>query len=277
MRSFTIPRRGGFTLIELMITIVVILIVATIALSVGNRVLRKSEADETVSAMKVAASALHEWQENLGRSITYGTTSPEWPYLLAGMDDPSVWRYDVEIPDDLTGTTSVSSLLSQRERNLRKAVEALGQDVWTRVQAHAPSRNIMAKIGPDLLLAEEENGQTVACLHDSWGTPIMVVFPGRSWRTDGNGAAYNDSESSANRAWRDPDATIRTFEEQLQGPARNGRVYLVSAGPDGRFGNVDFSVAAGEVFPPEGDPSFVQRPEYQQSLDNIYSYEVKTW
>ena len=275
-RTVRSPRRG-FTLIELTITILVILILATIALSVGNQVLRKSEADETISAMKVAASALHEWQENLGRPITYGTTSADWPYLLSGMDDATVWRYDVQIPGDLTGTESVDSLLDRRERDLHEAVETLGRDVWSKVRSHAASRDILAKIGDDLLLAEEEDGVVLSCLHDSWGTPVMVVFPGRSWRTDGNGASYNDAEDASVRSWRDADATIRTFEEQLQGPARSGRVYLVSAGPDGRFGNLDFSTSSGETFPPEDDPEFVQRPEYQHALDNIYSYEVRTW
>ena len=267
----------GFTLIELTITIVVILILASIALSIGNRVLRKSESDETMAAMEIAATAMHEWIESMGRQPTYGTLDNGWSYMLQGMDDPSAWRYDIVIPEDLVGDTQVATLLALRERQLQESVEELGQQFWAKMQAVESTRAVMAKIDSDLLLAEEENGSVSQCLHDAWGTPVMIVFPGRKWRTDGASDQYNDAEDAGNGCWRDDDGTVRTFEERLQGPARNGRPYLVSAGPDGRFGNVDFRISAGESFPPQGDAEFLQRAEYQQSLDNIYSYEVRTW
>ena len=267
----------GFTLIELTITIVVILILATIALSVGNRVLRKSEADETVAAMEIATTAMHEWSESMGRHPTYGTTESNWSYMLSGMDDPDAWRYDITIPGDLAGSTDTSTLLAAREQQLHESVEELGHQFWKKMQAVESTRAVMAKIDADILRSEEEGGVRFQCLEDSWGTPIMVVFPGRKWRTDGASSEYNDAEDAGNGCWRDNDGTVRTFEERLQGPARNGRPYLVSAGPDGRFGNVDFSVGTGETFPPDGDDAFLQRSEYQHTLDNIYSYEVRTW
>ena len=271
------PMPRAFTLIELTITIVVILILATIALSIGNRVLAKSETDETRSALAVGAAALHEWSENLGRPLTYGSTDGNWSYLLSGMDDAGAYQYDITIPSSLLGAVEVDELLESRERELQEATEELGWSVWDRVLGHEGSRSIMAKIDDELLLSEEEEGQRLVCLHDSWGNPVMVVFPGRAWRTDGNGPNYNDLEEANAGTWRDSDGTIRTFEERLLGPARNGRVYLVSAGPDGRFGNIDYRISAGETFPPVDDPDFLSRPEYVHSLDNIYSYEVKTW
>lgn len=269
--------RRGFTLIELTVTIVVILILATIALSVGNRVLRKSEGDETRAALAIAATALHEWSESAGRQPTYGTTDSSWPYLLTGMDDSANWRYDIDIPPTFVGTASVESLLASRENTLHEAVEELGRMTWRRMQEDEAARAIMAKIDDDLMLSETENNVRYMCLHDAWETPVMVVFPGRKWRTGGASAGYDDAEDADNGCWRDQDGTIRTFEERLQGPARNGRAYLVSAGPDGRFGNIDFMTGAGESFPPVDDPDFVNRPEYQHTLDNIYSYEVRTW
>jgi len=268
----------GFTLIELTVTIVVILILASIALSIGNRVLRKSEADETLAAMEVAATAMHEWLESMGRQPRYGTFDTGWSYMLAGMNDPAALPpYDVTIPEDLVGDTQVETLLALRERKLQESVEALGQQFWNRMQAVESTRAVMAKIDADLMLREEVDGSGRQCLHDAWGNPVMIVFPGRKWRTDGASSQYNDEENAGNGCWRDDDGTIRTFEERLQGPARNGRPYLVSAGPDGRFGNVDFNIASGEPFPPEDDADFLQRDEYQHTLDNIYSYEVRTW
>tara|TARA_Y100000589_G_scaffold273535_1_gene267003 strand:+ start:435 stop:1262 length:828 start_codon:yes stop_codon:yes gene_type:complete len=271
-------RQGrGFTLIELTVTIVIILILATISLSIGNRVLRKGETDETISAMKIGAAALHEFAESRGRQLSYGTTQQNWPYLLQGMSDSSAWKWDIVIPSDMVNGDNVEALLAAREKTLHENVEAIGRQVWTRLQGHDASRKTMSKINEDLMLGEIENGQTVPCLHDSWGNPILVVLPGRKWRTDGASDVYNDQEDASNSSWRDRDGTVRTFEERLQGPAINGRAYLVSAGPDGLFGNLDYAVSASESFPPEGDEGFVNRPEYQRTLDNIYSYEVRTW
>jgi prepilin-type N-terminal cleavage/methylation domain-containing protein len=269
--------RRGFTLVELTITIVIILILATIALSIGNRVLRKSEADETKSAIEIAASALHEWAETKGRQPSYGSHSTGWTYSLTNMSDPSIYQYDVMIPDALSGATDPQTLLASRELELQQAVREAAYQVWGQVQDQEAGRAILAKINSELLKRDDTGGIGSLCLYDAWDHPVMVVHAGRKWRTGGASEGYNDSESSADGRWRDEDGTIRTFEERLVGPARNGRLYLVSAGPDGRFGNVDYLVGAGEDFPPPDDPTFIQRPEFQHTLDNIYSYEVKTW
>lgn len=270
-------QRRAFTLIELTVTIVIILILATISLSIGNRVLRKGETDETISAMKIGAAALHEFSESRGRQLSYGTTDADWPYLLEGMSDSSAWKWDITIPADMLNNTDIDSLLAAREKQLHENVEAIGRQVWQRLQGHDASRRTLSKINEELLLAEAGDGGNIPCLHDSWGNPILVVLPGRKWRTDGASDVYRDQEDAANGSWRDRDGTTRTFEERLQGPAINGRAYLVSAGPDGLFGNLDYAVGASEAFPPEADSEFVNRPEYQRTLDNIYSYEVRTW
>jgi prepilin-type N-terminal cleavage/methylation domain-containing protein len=269
--------RPGFTLIELTVTIVIILILATISLSIGSRVLRKGETDETFSAMKIGAAALHEFSQSRGRPLSYGTTQGDWPYLLAGMSDESTWNWDIIIPSDMVTADGVDSLLAAREKTLHENVEDIGRQVWQRLQGHEASRRTLSKIDEDLLLSEAQGGQNIPCLHDSWGNPILIVLPGRKWRTDGASELYNDKEDLSSGSWRDSDGTVRTFEERLQGPAINGRIYLVSAGPDGLFGNLDYAVSASESFPPESDEQFVNRPEYQRTLDNIYSYEVRTW
>ena len=186
-------------------------------------------------------------------------------------------RYDIDIPSTFVGTTSVESLLASREQQLHEAVKALSYAVWGRLHDNQSARSVLAKIDAELLRNEQEDGQGPVCLYDAWDNPVLVVFPGRKWRTGGASVGYDDAEDADNGCWRDQDGTIRTFEERLQGPARNGRAYLVSAGPDGRFGNIDFMTGAGESFPPVDDPDFVNRPEYQHTLDNIYSYEVRTW
>ena len=101
---------------------------------------------------------------------------------------------------------------------------------------------------------------------DAWGNPLLVVLPGRSWSDRGDGAAFG------NQKRQDEDQTIRTKEEQMLGSALQNRAYFVSAGPDGKFGNLrnDKRLVDGYVPDPDDDG-------YKEALDNIYSYEVRTW
>ena len=62
---------------------------------------------------------------------------------------------------------------------------------------------------------------------DSWGTPIYATHPGRVWR------------ETDRQIWgleRDPDGTIRTYNEERYGIAQGRAVVFVSAGPDRLFG-----------------------------------------
>ena len=91
-------RRGGFTLIELMIVVVVIGILASIAIpSYQNHVIKAQRADGTTALMDLRL-AQERWRANnpsytniIGNLVGVGPTSPEG-------------RYDLEIVE--AGTTS---------------------------------------------------------------------------------------------------------------------------------------------------------------------------
>ncbi|MCZ6850871.1 MAG: hypothetical protein O7F17_04445, partial [Planctomycetota bacterium] len=83
---------------------------------------------------------------------------------------------------------------------------------------------------------------------DAWGTPIYATHPGRPFNA---GSDPGDPE---------PDGTIRTYNEDKYGGARNRQICFVSAGPDGNFGNLDPSIPL--YHDPEG------------AKDNIYSYPI---
>ena len=67
---------------------------------------------------------------------------------------------------------------------------------------------------------------------------------------------------------------MRTKAEQVLGPALRKHAYFVSAGPDGRFGSIDFDENNLADWEASLD---VTDARYQDTLDNIYSYKVRAW
>ena len=107
---------------------------------------------------------------------------------------------------------------------------------------------------------------------DPWGQQVVIVFPGRrAYEEDRDddydapipGESTTDGFAPDYPIVVDSDGTIRTPFEQKYGICRNQRALLVSAGPDGKFGNRFADPTAG------GD----EQKAFEQSADNIYSYE----
>jgi hypothetical protein len=68
----------------------------------------------------------------------------------------------------------------------------------------------------------------------------------------------------------DLDNTVRTKAERMLGSALARHAYFVSAGPDGKFGSFEYDSD-------EHDVASDEYTRYQQTLDNLYSYEVQRW
>ncbi len=106
------------------------------------------------------------------------------------------------------------------------------------------SKQILTRLNPDFL-KEHDPGEIA--VFDPWGRDCAAVFPGRSWT----------QSDPADR--RDNDGTYQSDLERALGACDNRRVYFVSAGPDGKFGDLS------------ADPV---TQAYKDSLDNVYSYPV---
>jgi prepilin-type N-terminal cleavage/methylation domain-containing protein len=218
------PRRG-FSLLELMIAIGIIVVLASLSLVAIQAVTAGSEARETRNVMTLLDNAVQEWERANDRSISYG---------VQGQPPHAVYppRYDIsERPAD-----EASLLIT---------------DLVLLLQRQQASKDALARIPNDFLKIRESNplkgSPTVVDPWSNESRAIVVVFPGRK-----------RIPSDPSTIEQDEDGTIRTPIEAIAGFCRNGRIFFVSAGPDGRFGDVGAGVST---------------TDYKDAIDNIYSYD----
>ena len=288
--------RRGWTLVEMMVVILVISVLVALSLSIGSAVLQGSEEQRTKNALAVLDSAMQTHMvEELGSSFTYGypgdlalryTVETDVAALRANGSCGNCNGTAVE-----RSTTAFAGLPTEDELQCFMWAQLEGcetfdsdDDVYAGVSAacfwhlssHPGSREIIAGMESNLLQKmtyqlgvgdEQEILQEPSIMpRDAWGNPIIIVLPGRDWDDRADGAAFGNPKR------QDEDRTIRTKEEQVLGSALQGEAYFVSAGPDGKFGNIHNDGMLVDGFTPNPNDS-----DFQAALDNIYSYEVHTW
>lgn len=267
-------RRGGFTLIELLVVIGIIVLLVSLVLAVSGSVIRSSEERATRNTLEVLNAATEEFERVLDRRISYqsgvvasGIGADPAPSATAVYDILSSYAAATSIPpgspgNGVTGWTQLSQPYSTLPPNglpgyslqpFRRAATLL----WVMSQSQS--------VGPILQKLPESvfrsinigTGQQTSLLRhcvDSWGTPIIAVFPGRE---------ATQTELDANNAnVIDRDGTVKS-DSEWQSAANGGlrvsckdrRILWVSAGNDTRFSDLPVSG--------------VSNP----SADNLYSYE----
>jgi len=256
------PFRRGFTLIELVVVLGVILVLVGLVLAVSTVLIRRSEIRQVESMFEILTTAVEEFEQSRGRPLSYGKWVNNSPDRFDIPDIRFPGRFD--------------------ERNDGNGRAALVQLLLDRLSSHGPSREILARIPDDMLRPVPvpnplpppqsrpvpctqntgipcnvlwwqgpptrprlptdggpgpfpwcnplplcpEPGPAAMEIVDPWGTPIAVIFPGNPWVGEGE---------------RDTDGTTRTFYEDLSvfGRCANRRIRFVSAGPDRIFGTSD--------------------------------------
>ena len=267
-------RRGGFTLIELLVVIGIIVLLVSLVLAVAGSVIRSSEERATRNTLEVLNAATEEFERVLDLRISYqsgvvasGIAADPAPSATAVYDILSSYAVATSIPpgspgNGVTGWTQLSQPYSTLPPNglpgyslqpFRRAATLL----WVMSQSQS--------VGPILQKLPESvfrsinigTGQQTSLLRhcvDSWGTPIIAVFPGRE---------ATQTELDANNAnVIDRDGTVKS-DSEWQSAANGGlrvsckdrRILWVSAGNDTRFSDLPVSG--------------VSNP----SADNLYSYE----
>jgi prepilin-type N-terminal cleavage/methylation domain-containing protein len=217
-----LARRGrrAFTLIELVVVLAVILVLVSLVLAVSSILLKRSEVQQTESAMAILSAAVDEFEQARARPMTYGTRN-----------QPPGARYDVP------------------ELELNYAHVILF--VLDRLSSHGPSREMISKIDGKLFRLTDRNIPPNASggvpstelwwtpvvtqgtqplrmeLVDPWDTRIAVIFPGRPW-------VQGDDPNL-----KDLDGTIRTNDEQGNTPCVNRKIRFISSGPDRQYGTAD--------------------------------------
>lgn len=264
----------GFTLLEILIVMGVLLILMSLVLGVGSALLKRAERSQVETAMAIMESAFNEWEAQAGRPVSYnGTfnslTAPTTEVFITGS---SVEVFDVREPitpgPPAPGNTGNRLILARARGAGVYAVNLLAQ-----LDAVRP---ILAGIAPSILRPEPNastypgaNVSTAGTLYlpsaksqvtsstssrselvDTWGNRIAFVFPGRAFRF------------GVDAGLPDADGTVRTPAENLLGVCTNRRICLVSAGPDGLFG------VSGEVSPDNAETRAAA------AADNISLYEL---
>ena len=234
------PARG-FSLVEVTVVIGIVVLLAGLTLSAGTAVVRNAEQRSTATALLQLDTAVREWELQADRKLTW------WQYLYDRPDE--IDAIDVhsftppvliitEILDAIRANDAVQRILAQIDPEL----------VYRYRDDTAPWLDAADKIHVNDRFI---GGMTV---RDAWGTPIYATHPGRKWTPTSNVPGF--------ALERDPDGTIRTYNEEHYGIAPNRRIVFVSAGPDQRFGLMD-------EFPPQETEA-----RLEARRDNIYSVPV---
>lgn len=256
----TISRdRAGFTLIELLVVIGIILLLVALTLTVGTGMLRQSEVRETQNTLQILEIALSEWERGVDRQVLYGKSrvgasnngEPCGPEQYE-LEQVVVWPNDLAVGDlqALQTTDNLWALLG-RSTTVRELLARVNPDFLRELDPANPQGLDLAHL----------NGSLSYRILDSWGNPIIAVMPGRRHNRQCEGNDYTvDSRPDA-------DGTIRTAFENRYGTATDRRVFFVSAGPSGVFGDLHLDIALPNLGPAQLDG-------VDDASDNLYSYPV---
>jgi prepilin-type N-terminal cleavage/methylation domain-containing protein len=225
----------GFTLIEMMIVIAIIVLLAGLTLGISNKVLRGSEIRKTKDAITLLDIAILEWETEMGRSMTFASVG-------TAVGD----TYDIE-NDGILGIPAFNASVSQSE--MAEAMDFRAEELWEILIELEASKNILAKIHPDLI-EEDVHGARVV---DAWGSPIGIVFPCGSFKGSDLISLAEDASG---------DLTVRDQAEDGLGSCLNKQPYFVSAGPDGQWG-----------YRYQANPYTRDDDLWKACLDNLTSYE----
>ncbi len=256
--------RRGFTLLEIVVVISLILFLVGLTLTVGVTVIERSEITQTENTMRLLDMALQEWEAAADRKLSWGKDTMPFPgstYDLQG-DPASLYgsssTEDIFIISELLDTVArpgqVKDIIAKIDPEFvhtyepgppypswiqNPSQESAVDDKWGVM--HGPP-GLPPSLPPSLVIL------------DAWGTPIYPTHPGPIWH-------------AAASAGRDDDGTMRIENETFYGIAVNRQICFVSAGPDGKFG------ADGDTEFPDLSGDELDEAMRKARADNIYSYQ----
>jgi type II secretory pathway pseudopilin PulG len=237
MRTRTRPA-AGFSLLELTIVIGIILLLAALVVAVSTAVIAANEKRNTQNTLAILDAAMKEWERQVDRPVTFQHAAGEtgaWDIAF----NPSIG--DLGIPAAVIAYNGVNDAPKQQLRRMARLIELISQQPTVATILARLPEGTLRRIRS--VAQNPQYSDRAREVLDSWGNPIVAIFPGRARKND-------DPPSLGN----DPDGTIRTITESNAIFCRNRQVLFVSAGPDGAF--VDVASTGG----------------VDESADNLYSY-----
>ncbi|MCH8152536.1 MAG: hypothetical protein IH830_09220 [Planctomycetes bacterium] len=250
MRSASV--HGGFTLVEVVVVIGIIILLVALTISVGVVVVEGSEVRQTETVLRQLDTALQEWQTHADRRVTWGEndTPPGAVYDMQG---------DANTGNSITSDVFVISELIDTVRRPSQVKEVLATIDPEFVHTYNPGPPYPPWINPadqnDLdnvwgVVHGSMNLPPSLAVLDAWGDPIYAIHPG---------------PPDPNLPPGDIDGTMRIGNENEYGIAKNRQILFVSAGPDGDFGNLHLDTLFDSL-------SVDEKEEVLQASDNTYSY-----
>lgn len=253
--------RRAFTLVELVVVVGIIVLLVGITVTVSVSVVERAEVRRTERVLDLLGVAVGEWEVNADRKLTWGEDDVP---LNAHYDIQKETPHVLVLPqllDVVTRSAASKDLVANIEPSLMYVFDTGETEPRWISDPEADDPDPFKNDAAGIYTSNDLNGRELdgmVTMLDSWDTPIRVIHPGR--RHDAN--VFGDDSTTT----PDLDGTvyldIGTYEtglEQLYGVAVNRQLCFVSAGPDGKFG--DLSQPTDSAL-------------YQQAQDNIRSYEV---
>lgn len=275
-------RRAGFTLIELMVVIGIILLLVSIVTFGFRHVQAQAARHETFAEMNICEGMLKEYGSVSGMAnITDPPPPPPSPtppkisppldptvsyqvpiYLDAGIASGWGIRPTFLLPDDTAGTSSIGDYSTRGASDSRYTAPAvlrtqaimfiLLRDPKNRTMLAAiPARRLMEGLPDPTTNINSSIPIDYSMILDAWGNPIIFVPKGGMvvWMNQsGIGSYYMIRSSGAYICQADG-----TFKNILPSSAVNDQPFFASAGQDGIF-----SDPAGKT---------------DNGVDNIYSFQ----
>ncbi len=257
--------RSAFTLVEMLIVIGIVVLLAALVVAVSAGLSRQSEVRETEMLFERMNVMLQEWETAADRELRWGEDGKSG---TGAVDSRAKYDLQLDTPHIMVITEMLRTVARPKEvrdhiaqfkpEQVFRYGSQAADPPWLMVgdpqdpdpQCRPPQGGGSIPAAGWLTDPENESDDNTTIL-DAWQLPVRVVHPGRLWLDD-----------PAETEDRDDDGTIRTPLERIYGVARNAKLYFVSAGPDGKFGNRD---------PDAGVSNDVR--DYAD--DNVFSYEVK--
>jgi hypothetical protein len=241
----------------MIITIGVIVILTALTVSATVALSRRSEATQTEQMLRLLDMAVQEWETKADRKITWGQDNQ--PYTGATYDmkynTPHVFT-TTEVLRRIRTSDVVRSFLAQIQGEFLHTCDSGGvTPPWLPSTPDGDDPDPNKNAARSSYLAGNWDGDLAVL--DAWGLPIRAVHPGRV----ASYSAFGDNPDDA-----DLDGTIYLNDpavygaELFYGRVMNRRIRFVSAGPDGKFGNLDAAH---------------QTELHEQAHDNVYSYPVE--
>lgn len=235
--------RRAFSLLEIVVVLGIILVLVGLVMAVSGSLTANAERRAVENAFAVLDSAVHAWQQEMGREMTFKRTQVVTGYTT----DPTTLDHDGN-----TNTPMITLAYDVLELPTAQA-NTQNRTFLDALMLSEEARAILANLPEKTLRNAGFNAgtqQPIQELVDPWGQPIRVVFPGRTW---GEGTGPDTGVA-------DLDGTVRSVQENVLGACLDRRIRFVSAGPDGAFGDIT-------------QPS--SSTLYKNAGDNIESYQTR--